>query len=244
MENNDTVNMLIYSNKHLLEYSFNKDSNITEIGIDESGRGPLFGRVYVASVCLPNVLLKSDIDLLDEIRDSKKIKNWKKMTQLSDYIKRISLAWTIQYIEADQIDLINIRQATILGMRNCISQMILDINQKQKNNIHVLIDGCDFSSSYQTFNNTTGEYEQVPFDTVVSGDNKYISIACASILAKFARDSYIKELCKMNTTLSEYYSLDTNMGYGTKKHIDGIYKHGITSLHRKSFAPCSKISPN
>jgi ribonuclease HII len=137
--------------------------------------------------------------------------------------------------------LINIRQAVLLGMRNAISEVILNINDSTKpiNKYQLLIDGSDFSSSYQLYNTNNDTYEQVPYETIVSGDNKYLAIACSSILAKFERDNYIKELCIEYPILSEYYSIDTNMGYGTKKHMDGISKYGITNLHRLSYSPCN-----
>ena len=78
----------------------------------------------------------------------------------------------------------------------------------------------------------------IPYLTVEGGDNKYASIAAASILAKVERDKYIEELCKENPELAEHYGIDSNKGYGAKRHIDGIKEHGITIWHRRTFAPC------
>ena len=82
------------------------------------------------------------------------------------------------------------------------------------------------------------QIESIPYITVEGGDNKYASIAAASILAKVERDKYIDDLCRENPELSEHYSIGSNKGYGAKKHIDGIKEHGITIWHRRSFAPC------
>jgi ribonuclease HII len=82
--------------------------------------------------------------------------------------------------------------------------------------------------------------ETIPYTTVEGGDNKYASIAAASILAKVERDRYIEELCALNPTLAEYYGIDSNKGYGAKKHLDGIKEHGITIWHRRSFGICKQ----
>ena len=84
--------------------------------------------------------------------------------------------------------------------------------------------------------------EAIPHTTVEGGDNKYASIAAASILAKVERDRYITELCEQNPTLSEYYGIDSNKGYGAKRHLDGIKAHGITIWHRRSFGICKNYS--
>jgi ribonuclease HII len=101
----------------------------------------------------------------------------------------------------------------------------------------LLIDG-NYFNPYTYLNKNTGKIEAIPHTTIEGGDNKYASIAAASILAKVARDAYITELCINNPTLIEYYSIDSNKGYGAKKHLDGIKEHGITKWHRKSFGIC------
>jgi len=199
-------------------------SNGIELGIDEAGRGPLFGRLYVAGVVLPKepILFQSNT----KIRDSKKIKSHRKMGELSTFIKENALAWSITYIEHDVIDEINIRQAVFRGMRFIIRDILSKLSTTEKTLI--LIDGNDFVPE-------SGEYENVPFITVEKGDNTFMSIACASILAKYARDEYILELCKEHPELVEKYGLNTNMGYATKKHIDGIREYGISQWHRTTF---------
>ena len=216
-------------------------NNTFEIGIDEAGRGPLFGRLYVAAVILPK-----NIQLFDnpDIKDSKKIKNKKKMNILSDYIKEHSAAWAIHYIEHDVIDKINIRQSVFQGMHECIKQVIakLEINPFL-NKPFLLIDGNDFKP-YSMYDSSNDTLITLPYETIEGGDNKYTAIAAASILAKCARDNYIHDLCENHTELSERYSIEKNMGYGTKSHIDGIVKYGITQWHRTSYARCKEAMYN
>ncbi len=196
-----------------------------EIGVDEAGRGPLFGRVYTAAVILP----KHEFDH-HRIKDSKLIKNKKKIKELSEYIKANSI-WAITYSDEKTIDEMNILQATMHSMKQSILQILT--NEPTT----LLIDGPYFHPITR-FNPTIQRIEQVPHECVVNGDNTYTCIAAASILAKVARDEYIEELCKENPDLNEKYGLLTNKGYGTKKHMDGIKQYGITEYHRKSFAPC------
>jgi ribonuclease HII len=101
----------------------------------------------------------------------------------------------------------------------------------------LLIDG-NYFNPITTFNKKTNKIESVPYTMVKGGDNIYASIAAASILAKVERDNYIEKLCEENPILIEHYGIDTNKGYGAKKHIEGIKEHGITIWHRRTFAPC------
>jgi ribonuclease HII len=213
-------------------------SNNYEVGIDECAR-PLFGRLYVAATILP----KNEDFKHDEMKDSKKIKSRKKMRELSDYIKEHAIAWHIHFIEADVIDEINIRQAVLKGMKECIKQVLLKVDITAKNTF-IVIDGNDFTG-YTVFDNDTQMIREVPHTTVEQGDGKYTFIAAASILAKNAHDEYILDLCQEHPGLITRYGLDTNVGYGTKKHIEGIVEHGITQWHRKTYARCkdAKYSP-
>jgi len=102
---------------------------------------------------------------------------------------------------------------------------------------HLLVDGNYFNTIHQ-LNTITNKIEMITYNTIEGGDNKYSAIAAASILAKVERDKYIDELCAENPTLVEYYGLNSNKGYGAKKHMEGIKAHGITEWHRKSFGIC------
>lgn len=213
-----------------LQNFFDEDKYDIEIGIDEAGRGPLFGRLYVAAVILP----KDDSMDTSEIRDSKKITK-KKLTQLYDYIKEKSLCYHITYIDEKEIDEINIREAVVKGMHTCAKEIIKHLNhidiKTTLDKIFLLIDGNDFPPYYH--NDT-----RISYKTILSGDNTYSSIAAASILAKVSRDNYILELCEKYPKLIDNYGMNTHMGYGTKKHLEGIKEHGITQFHRKTYGSC------
>ena len=222
---------LLKQNKYGLSLSYSIENDI-EIGVDEAGRGPLFGRLYVAGVILP----KDGSFDYSEIRDSKKITSKKKISQLSDYIKQKSIAWYIHSIDADEIDEINIRQAVLKAMKECIRVLLLQINT-QRDKICLLIDGNDFPP-YIQYDNEKNTIYTVPHVTIPGGDNLFVAIACASILAKTARDAYILDLCEQYPDLKIKYSIEKNMGYGTKVHLEGIRKHGITEWHRKTYGIC------
>jgi len=220
-----------------LQKYFVEDTNIIEIGIDEVGRGPLFGRVYVSAVILP----KDDSFDHSKMKDSKKFHSKKKIEETSEYIKNSSLAWVVCYEDEKVIDEINILQATQQAMHKCISELIkkhpelFDPDKK----IQLLIDG-NYFNPYTMYNKKRKILEPLSHICIEGGDNKYSAIAAASILAKVARDTYIDDLCKENPKLIEYYSIDSNKGYGAKKHLDGIQEHGITIWHRRSFGICKQ----
>lgn len=214
-------------------------SNNYEMGVDECARGPLFGRLYVAATILP----KNESFNHHEMKDSKKIKSRIKMRELADYIKNNAIAWHIHYIESDVIDKINIRQAVLKAMKECIKSILSKIDPKGTETF-LVIDGNDFTG-YTMYDNDTQMIYEIPHATVEQGDGKYTFIAAASILAKNAHDEYILELCKEYPELIERYGLDKNVGYGTKKHLDGIAEYGITQWHRKTYGCCknAKYSP-
>ena len=209
----------------------NKD--IYEIGIDEAGRGPMFGRVYVAAVILPK---ENEIFSHEELRDSKKFTSLKKLNKTADYIKENAIAWSVTYKDEKVIDKINIRQATLEGMHDSISNIIDTF--RERNKFCLLVDGNDFKPYMTT---KYGSIDYIPHTCYEGGDNKFTAIAAASILAKTARDNYILDLCEKNPDLKEKYSIDTNKGYGTAKHMEGIKKYGITEWHRKSYGICKNF---
>ena len=131
------------------------------------------------------------------------------------------------------------------AIKECINNVNNDTNQTTEkkaltNNFQLLIDGNYFKPITE-YNKIKQKIETLNHICVEGGDDKYTSIAAASILAKVTRDEYIDDLCVQHPTLSEYYSIDTNKGYGAKKHIDGIKQYGITEWHRKSFGICGRI---
>jgi ribonuclease HII len=203
-----------------------------EIGVDEVGRGPLFGRVYTAAVILP----KGDLFDHSKMKDSKKFSSKSKIQEVAQYIKENAIAWAISYEDEKNIYSINILQATQQSMHKCIGEVIKTPTVKSST-VKLLIDG-NYFKPITSYNTTSGKIEQVPFECVEQGDNKFTCIAAASILAKVERDAYIEELCEKNPELVEHYSLLSNKGYGAKKHIEGIKEHGITIWHRRSFGIC------
>jgi ribonuclease HII len=202
------------------------ESNQLEIGVDECARGPMFGRLYTAAVVLPKIFDHS------KMKDSKKIKSRTTMKTLADYIKENAISWSVDFIEPKEIDEINIRQAVLKCMRTSIQNVIEKMNN---NDVFLVIDGNDFiPMSYNGL--------QLNHVCVEKGDNTYSFIAAASILAKYEHDKYILELCEQYPELENRYGLKTNVGYGTKKHLDGIREHGISQWHRRSYG-CCKTAP-
>jgi ribonuclease HII len=217
--------------------------NLYEIGVDEAGRGPMFGRLYVAAVVLPK-----DGDFKHgDMKDSKKFTNKIKIKETAEYIKQHAIAWNIQYVENTVIDNTNILQSVMVGMHAAIRAVTQELDAKTNGDIDkymLLIDG-NYFTPHMVFDETSQSLREIPYETVEGGDNKYTCIAAASILAKVAHDEYIADMCAKYPILVERYSLDTHVGYGTKKHLDGIREHGITQWHRRSFGCCktAKYSP-
>lgn len=180
--------------------------NLVEAGCDEAGRGCLAGSVYAAAVILPP---DYENDLLN---DSKKL-TAKKRYALREVIQRDALAWAVGIVTPEEIDKINILNASFLAMHRALDQLSLCPEA-------VIVDGNRFKP-----------YQDLPFTTIVKGDGKYLSIAAASVLAKTYRDDYMLSLAK------EYpqYDWQSNMGYPTKKHRQAIRDYGITPYHRKSY---------
>jgi len=221
------------SQQTLLKRCYCEDSpHISEIGVDEVGRGPLFGRVYAAAVILP----KDDSFDHSIMKDSKKFHSKKKIQEVAEYIKKNAIAWSVQYEDEKTIDEINILQASQKAMHKCITKVVKEGTTRQPDLIKLLIDGNYFNP--YTVITSKSRIEHLNHVCIEGGDNKYSAIAAASILAKVERDQYIEDLCAKHPDLVEKYSLDSNKGYGSRKHIEGIKQHGITIWHRRSFGIC------
>ena len=224
---------------NVLKQYFNPSINVIELGIDEAGRGPMFGRVYAGVVVLPkdNPNFK-----FDWMKDSKKFHSKKKIEEVADYIKENCVAWSVEFEDEEIIDEINILQATQSAMHKAIKNVLIKLNTNLSiENILLLVDG-NYFKTYSALNKAKTKLEIVKHLLVEGGDNKFCSIAAASILAKVERDKYIEELCLENPELVEHYGIDSNKGYGSKKHLDGIKEHGITKWHRKTFGICKEYS--
>ena len=209
-----------------LQPFYQTNTLLREIGVDEAGRGPLFGRVYSAAVVLPR---HHEFDF-SIIKDSKKFHSKRKIQQAYDYIIKNAFDYGIGYADEKLIDKINILQATQIAMHNAIRNL-KNINITDNDYI-ILVDGNYFKHIPRLIDDNI---TYTPYVCIEGGDNKIVSIAAASILAKVERDKYILELCDQNPTLVEYYGLDTNKGYGTAQHLNGIRKYGRTEMHRQSF---------
>jgi len=180
--------------------------NQMEAGCDEAGRGCLAGPVVAAAVILPRRYRNK------KINDSKQVPE-KIRFALAEIIKRDALAWAIAVVSHTEIDEINILNASIEGMHRAVDQLTIRPD-------FLLIDGNRFKP-----------YPDIPHLCIVEGDATYLSIAAASLLAKTHRDELMLQLHQQ----FPHYGWDTNKGYGTEKHRDGIIKHGSCELHRKSF---------
>ncbi len=196
-------------------FSFDKDNKSLKylIGTDEVGRGPLAGPVVAAAVCFVN--LSDEIEeMLQNINDSKKLSHIQR-TELCKLIKENAI-YSIKSLDVKEIEKINILQAALKAMRLAC----LAVAEKLGDEIEIFVDGKIRIPNLP-----------IKQKTFVKGDGKSASIAAASILAKVHRDNLMCEYAKQYPN----YDWQNNKGYGTKKHIDAIKKHGLTSLHRKSF---------
>lgn len=188
----------------MLKSHFN--SGLVEAGCDEAGRGCLAGSVFAAAVILPEDYVN------DALNDSKKL-SARRRYELRDEIKRDALAWAVGEVTPEEIDRINILNASILAMHRALDGLELRPEA-------IIVDGNRFKP-----------YRFIPYTTIVKGDGKYLSIAAASILAKTYRDDYMDALSRKYPQ----YAWNVNKGYPTKAHREAIAQYGVTPYHRKSF---------
>lgn len=179
---------------------------LTEAGCDEAGRGCLAGSVYAGAVIFPPDYRN------EELNDSKQLSE-RRRDELREIIKRDAVAWAVGIVEPDEIDRINILNASILAMHRALDA--LSVRPEA-----VIVDGNRFKP-----------YRDLPYTTIVKGDGKYLSIAAASILAKTYRDDYMAELARQYPQ----YDWRSNKGYPTRKHREAIREFGITPFHRRSY---------
>lgn len=192
--------------------SFTTDKIIC--GVDEAGRGPLAGPVYAACVVLDPAY--EIIGLADSKRLSEKKRNG-----LAAQIKQHARAWAVAFASVAEIDQLNILQATLLAMQRAV---IAVVQQLSISDVLVLIDGNQAPKL---------DYE---VRTVIKGDSAIAEISAASILAKTARDTEMLQLHEIYPA----YGFDRHKGYPTRAHLEAIHLHGITDIHRRSFAPCAE----
>tara|TARA_B110001450_G_scaffold254231_1_gene279179 strand:- start:397 stop:1029 length:633 start_codon:yes stop_codon:yes gene_type:complete len=202
-------------------------NNNFEAGIDESNRGGLIGDVVSACVVLKKPETDQENDIYNQIIDSKKL-NKNKRKYLADYIKQNAITYGIASIGVDEIDNINILNATLKAMN-----LAAHIAYKKKSFNKIYIDGPYFKPYIPPGENS----EFIPYECINKGDSIYTCIAAASILAKEQHTENIIKLVENNKEL-EKYDLLNNQGYGTLKHLNAIKLYGITKWHRKSYKCC------
>lgn len=182
------------------------DPDLIEAGCDEAGRGPLAGPVFAASVILPKDFHHPLLN------DSKKMSE-KSRNILREIIEKEAVSWAVERVDAEEIDNLNILNASITGMQRAVRRLSVKPEL-------LLIDGNRFKP-----------FDDYKYQCIVKGDAKFTSIAAASVLAKTWRDEYMRELALKYPE----YGWDRNMGYPTREHIEAIRKFGYTPFHRKSF---------
>jgi ribonuclease HII len=199
-----------FSNLTIFENKIYRQGYSAIAGIDEVGRGPLAGPVVAAAVILPQDFY------LAGLNDSKQISETKR-NEFYDVIWEKADSIGIGMIDAEEIDTINIYEATKKAMLHAISNL-------QSNPDYLLIDAMKLHTPY-------------PQESIIKGDSKSVSIAAASIIAKVTRDKLMKDYALTYPG----YGFDKNAGYGTKEHLEGLKQNGVTPIHRKSFAPVKDI---
>jgi len=192
----------------LLKSSFTGLEENIEIGLDEAGRGALAGPVTVAACIMP-------FGFQHELVKDSKLLNEQQRKDARQIVLDNAIAYSVVHIYPDQIESTNILRATLQGMNQCLTEV-----NKTHTFDFIIVDGDQFHG-----------FEGIPFETIIGGDNKYTSIAAASILAKTERDAMMKEL----DIKSPGYGWNSNKGYGTAAHISAIKEIGANEAHRPSF---------
>lgn len=202
-------------------------SPINTIGVDEVGRGTLFGDVIAAAVILPD---KFPDDIYLQIKDSKKL-SFKKRRFLADYIKANAIVYGFGIVSPQEIDQINILEASIKAMHLAL----YDVMKKGNYFSNIIVDGIHFTPIIPIDNNNNDYC--ISYECIPKADNLYLNVAAASIIAKDYHDTEILKLIENDKDLLKY-DLNNNMGYATLKHREAIKKYGVHKLHRKTFSSC------
>jgi ribonuclease HII len=201
-----------------------KDDDVVEVGLDEAGRGSLFGRLYVGAVVFSNEL-DNFFDhgaSLQDIRDSK-LMTKRQRAILYDYIQESALDKAVAFATAAEVDALNVLQADMTAMHRALDSLQVPVQR-------VLVDG----NHWRPYKDSEGH-------TIIDGDAQYLPIAAAGILAKVAHDRWIEEIVTLHPEYDTRYGLTTNMGYGTAKHMTGLSQFGATDEHRRSFGPVKAV---
>jgi ribonuclease HII len=201
------------------------DGIMLEVGIDEAGRGCLAGPVVAAAVIMPIFdVVDEEYDIVKMIKDSKKMTP-KNRDLCREFIESMAIDWGVGTANHSEIDQINILKATHTAMHRAIDNLNITPD-------FILVDGNSFRDYYDDDN------ELIDYKCVVGGDNKYLNIACASILAKEYHDKIIRGFIEENAEYDTKYDWNNNVCYGTEKHRNGIEQWGLSKYHRKTFGIC------
>ena len=206
------------------------DDEQVEVGLDEAGRGSLWGRLYVGAV----IMSPEDEAYFDNgaalrlITDSKKLTP-RRRAVLNDFIRENAIEAVVAWSEPAEVDALNVLQADMAAMHRALNSMETPFQR-------ILVDG-DYWKPW-----TSGEGIIVPAYTIPGGDAKSLTIAAASIMAKEAHDSWVRSQIEADPTLDEKWGLGSNMGYGTVSHMTGLKSWGAHELHRRSFAPVAAVA--
>jgi ribonuclease HII len=206
------------------------DDGSVEVGLDEAGRGSLWGRLYVGAVIMsPEDEAYFDNGVvLRQITDSKKLTR-RRRAVLYDFIKENAIEAVVNWSEPEEIDRLNILRADMAAMHRALASLETPFQR-------ILVDG-------DTWDQWCGpDGDPVPAVTIVEGDANSLPIAAASIMAKEAHDQWVRETVATHPELDERYGLTSNMGYGTAAHMTGLQTWGAHELHRRSFAPVRKVT--
>ena len=214
----------------MLKRQWIKD-DLVEVGLDEVGRGSLWGRLYVGAVILSpeDEAYFDNGAVLHQIKDSKKLTP-RRRAVLADYINENAIEATVAWSEPEEIDKLNILRADMAAMHRALASLQTPFQR-------ILVDGDKWIPYISTESN-----EPVEAFTIIEGDSVSLTIAAASIIAKEAHDQWVRDVLIAEPELQERYGLGSNMGYGTAAHMAGLTLWGPHSLHRRSFAPVKAVS--
>jgi len=195
------------------------DDSLIEVGIDEAGRGPLWGPLYAGAVIWSHEMSEEQANISNMIKDSKKLSE-KRRNYLSEQIKNLAINWSVGSVSPAEIDELGMTKANQLAFTRALEGLTITPER-------ILIDGC-----LSVVTHPWSFIEQV---VEPEADGKYLAVAAASILAKVEHDRWILDYCDTNANVAERYDLRRCKGYGTKKHREGILEFGPHLLHRRLF---------
>jgi ribonuclease HII len=195
------------------------NDSLIEVGIDEAGRGPLWGPLYAGAVIWNHEMTDEQEEISKLIKDSKKLSE-KRRIQIAEHIKNHAIDWGVGSVTPAEIDQMGMTKANQLAFTRALESLSVVPER-------LIIDGC--LSIY------TPPWSFTPQIVEPEADGRYLSVAAASILAKVEHDDWITQFCELNSNIAERYDLLKCKGYGTKKHREGILEFGPHELHRKLF---------